>query len=337
MSEKTMTKDIDVTGLGDLMIDFSYAGEDENGRALFARNPAGSMANVLCQVARLGGKSMLVTTLGNDAHSRYLYQTARELGMDTSCIAFGTLPTRFMFEYRDGNNDRYFDDYRCPRNEAQTKLENVDTEKFKRSRFFDIKAIAFSPEDSITETEKELFRLAGENNVTLAIDMQWRGIPLPEKEKAQILARAKLCGVLKLTDEELAYYFGGSDIDEGVEAIFAGSRRAKLIAITMGKNGSLLYTRESHAYSAAYEVPVADTTGAGDSFMGALLYGLARREGEIETLSGQELARLGDFCNACASFSTMHHGSLLSMGTAADAEALMRSRARIPARIGKNQ
>ena len=73
-----MTKDIDVTGLGDLMIDFSYAGEDECGRALFARNPAGSMANVLCQVARLGGAGMLVTTLGNDVHSRYLYNTVQQ-------------------------------------------------------------------------------------------------------------------------------------------------------------------------------------------------------------------------------------------------------------------
>lgn len=326
-----MTKDIDVTGLGDLMIDFSYAGEDESGRALFARNPAGSMANVLCQVARLGGKSMLVTTLGNDAHSRYLYKTARELGMDTSCIAFGTLPTRFMFEYRDGNNDRYFDDYRCPRNEAQTKLENVDTEKFKRSRFFDIKAIAFRPEDSITETENELFRLARENDVTLAIDMQWRGLPLPAEEKAQIVARAKLCGVLKFTDEELAYYFGERDIPSGVEAVFAACAHAQLVAVTMGRNGSFLYTRRRHIYSAAYEVPVTDTTGAGDSFMGALLYGLARCEGKIETLSEQALEKLGDFCNACASFSTMGHGSLLSMGTAADAEDLMRSRARIRA------
>ena len=330
-----MTKDIDVTGLGDLMIDFSYAGEDECGRALFARNPAGSMANVLCQVARLGGAGMLVTTLGNDVHSRYLYNTVLELGLDTSCITFGTLPTRFMFEYRDGNNDRYYDDYRCPRNEAQTKLENVDTEKFKHSRFFDIKAIAFGQEDCITETERELFRLANENDITLAIDMQWRGIPLPTQEKAQIIERAKLCGVLKFTDEELAYYFGKSDIPSGVEAVFTESECAQLVAVTMGRNGSFLYTRRSHAYSPAYEVPVADTTGAGDSFMGALLFGLARSEARIETLSNQELEKLGDFCNACASFSTMRHGSLLSMGTAADVKEIMRSRARITAEPGK--
>lgn len=330
-----MRKEIDVTGLGDLMIDFSYAGEDESGRALFARNPAGSMANVLCQVAKLGGTGMLVTTLGNDAHSRYLYETARALGLDTSCIAFGTLPTRFMFEYRDENNDRYFDDYRCPRTEAQTRLENVDTEKFKRSRFFDIKAIAFRPEDSITQTEKVLFRLAEENDVTLAIDMQWRGIPLPEEEKAQIKERARRCGVLKLTDEELAYYFGGSDIRSGVEAVFAGSARAQLVAVTMGRDGSVLYTRRSSAYSRAYDVPVVDTTGAGDSFMGALLYGLSRRGSALETLDERELAALGDFCNACASFSTMSPGSLLSMGTAADVQELMRSRARItPAHSG---
>ena len=184
-----------------------------------------------------------------------------------------------MFEYRDGNNDRYYDDYRCPRNEAQTKLENVDTEKFKHSRFFDIKAIAFDQEACITETERELFRLANENDITLAIDMQWRGIPLPTQEKAQIIERAKLCGVLKFTDEELAYYFGKSDIPSGVEAVFTESECAQLVAVTMGRNGSFLYTRRSHAYSPAYEVPVADTTGAGDSFCAGAVIGMTYGSG----------------------------------------------------------
>ena len=314
-----MEKTIDVVGLGDLMIDFTHAGKNEDGIDLFARNPAGSMANVLSQVVRLGGTGVLVTTLGADEHSQYLYDVAKRLGIDMSCVTYGSWPTRFMFAYPDSGSDRLFSDYRSPRNEAQTRLETVDLEKVRRSHFLDIKAIVFSPDDPIVESEQKMLRVAEENGTAVAMDLQWRGIAMPQEKKQLLVQRAGICHVVKATDEELAYYYDAKDLLDGTDRLLTNGR-TQIAAITMGNRGCFLRTRTAYAYCPTYNVEVRDTTGAGDSFMGALLFCLARCNRKIDLLGEAELEKIGDFCNACASFSTMSRGSLLGMADLAAAK-----------------
>jgi len=314
-----MDKKYDVIGLGDLMVDFTYAGQNEDGISLFARNPAGSMGNVLAQVSKLGGKAALVSTLGHDEHSRYVYKIAEELGIDMSCVSFGSWPTRFMFAYFSDSNDRHFSDYRSPRNEAQTELKNVDLDMLRCSRFLDIKAIVFSPDDPIVETQNEMMRIAEESGVIAAIDMQWRGLPMSDDDKKTLVDRAKQCGIVKATDEELMFFFSSPDIKDGISRLFENSK-TQLAAVTMGARGCLLCTRTAHAYLPTYDVPVKDTTGAGDSFMGALLYSLSRHPKPIYSLSSFDLEVIADFCNACASYSTINKGSMLGMASQENAQ-----------------
>lgn len=322
MSEKNI-KDYDVAGLGDLMIDFSYVGKNDEGNSVYARTPGGSMANVMAQVARLGGKSMLITTLGADEHSRYLYSVASKLDIDMSSVSYGTLPTRFMFVYHDGNS-RFFSDYRAVRNESQTVIENVDIDKFKRCKFFDIKSIRFPETDSVNRTMDELKKIAFENDIKLVTDMQWRGIALEEDEKKFLLEQAGICTVLKLTDEELAFYYDVSELHDGLDKIFRSSK-TELVAVTRGENGSYLATRNAYAACKSFNVPVKETTGAGDSFTGALLYALSRKNKPIAELSCEELSDIGSFACACASYNTMFKGSLQCMAGLDDVEMMMKT------------
>ena len=50
----------DIITLGELLIDFTSCGKNEQGQRLFAQNPGGAPANVAVAVARLGGKSAFV-------------------------------------------------------------------------------------------------------------------------------------------------------------------------------------------------------------------------------------------------------------------------------------
>lgn len=54
------------------------------------------------------------------------------------------------------------------------------------------------------------------------------------------------------------------------------SKGVKLAAYTKGGNGAELYSRSAYACVPAAEVTAADTTGAGDSFTGAMLYRLSQ-------------------------------------------------------------
>ena len=65
-------KTFDVTALGEILIDFTFSGYNEDGMALFAQNPGGAPANVLAAVQKLGGKTAFIGKVGNDMHGNFL-------------------------------------------------------------------------------------------------------------------------------------------------------------------------------------------------------------------------------------------------------------------------
>lgn len=54
-----------------------------------------------------------------------------------------------------------------------------------------------------------------------------------------------------------------------------GSGKVRMIAITMGGDGALLVTADNHLFLKAPDVEVKSASGAGDSFVGGMVYGLA--------------------------------------------------------------
>lgn len=56
-----MRKDIDITALGELLIDFTEAGQSEDGQKLFEQNPGGAPANLLTAASHMGCKTALWT------------------------------------------------------------------------------------------------------------------------------------------------------------------------------------------------------------------------------------------------------------------------------------
>ena len=107
---------LDVLTIGDLMIDFTSLGTNEAGKLVFERNPGGAPANVASQVARLGGSSGFIGSVGQDEHGLYLIETMKKLGIDVSCLRISDKEaTRITFVYLNQGNDRYFSNYQSPR------------------------------------------------------------------------------------------------------------------------------------------------------------------------------------------------------------------------------
>jgi len=74
----------------------------------------------------------------------------------------------------------------------------------------------------------------------------------------------------------------------------------RLAAATLGEEGVLAWDGRQLHHSAAYDVPVVDTTGAGDIFHAGFIYGL---------LQGWPLARQLDFACAAAALNCMASGA----------------------------
>ncbi len=89
-----------------------------------------------------------------------------------------------------------------------------------------------------------------------------------------------------------------------------------LTAATLGPDGVLAWDGREFHFSSAYEVPVVDTTGAGDIFHAGFIYGL---------LQGWELERQLEFACAAAAMNCMAEGARGGIQTVAAIEEFMAS------------
>jgi sulfofructose kinase len=94
-----------------------------------------------------------------------------------------------------------------------------------------------------------------------------------------------------------------------------------LTAATLGPDGVLAWDGNCFHFSAAYRVPVVDTTGAGDIFHAAFLYSL---------LQGWELQRQLDFACAAAAMNCTADGARGCIGSVLQIESMMTSTERYP-------
>lgn len=97
---------------------------------------------------------------------------------------------------------------------------------------------------------------------------------------------------------------------------------SRLTAATLGTDGVLAWDGELFHYSTAFQVPVADTTGAGDIFHAAFIYGL---------LQSWAMPRILDFACAAAALNCMKPGARGRIESIETIEQLMTAGERYPA------
>lgn len=88
-----------------------------------------------------------------------------------------------------------------------------------------------------------------------------------------------LADVVKASDEDLEWLYPGQDPLESARRWLklGGSEGPAMVVVTRGSAGPWGITAAGEAHAAAPRVQVADTVGAGDSFMAALLSGIVDR------------------------------------------------------------
>lgn len=309
-----MQKTYDIVALGESLIDFVPAGKNELGMPLFSCNPGGAPANVLAMFSKLGGKSAFIGKVGRDAFGQFLISNMASAGIDTSGVLQDPeVHTTLAFVQLDEHGDRSFSFYRDPGADIMLRTEEVSGKLISDCRIFHFGSVSLTAEPcrSATLNAAAAARAAG---ALISYDPNYR--PLLWDSEAYAVAEMKaaigLSDVLKVSEEELRLLTGKSDLAEGAEELAAMGPAAVLV--TLGAGGAFYYTAHQSDLLPTYNVKTVDTTGAGDAFLGALLWRLREKSArQLAQLSRTEWISAVQFANASGSLTTTRKGAIPAM------------------------
>lgn len=307
-------KDIDVLALGELLIDFTSNGLSEQGNGLFEANPGGAPCNVLAILNKLGKKTAFVGKVGNDGFGRMLKKTLEDLAINTEGLLLDDVyHTTLALVHTDENGDRDFSFYRDPGADVMLTADEVDPELLKRAKIFHYGTLSMT-HDGVRAATQKAIEIAKADGQLLSFDPNYRG-PLwktADMAKEQISYGLSQCDILKISEEELELMTGTADIDEGVKILWGKHPNIKLFNVTAGGAGSYSFYKDMKAFQPGFKLGgTIETTGAGDTFGGAVLdYVL---EHDIDALTEDNLNEMLRFANAAAYLVTTRKGALRSM------------------------
>lgn len=307
-------KDIDVLALGELLIDFTSNGLSEQGNGLFEANPGGAPCNVLAILNKLGKKTAFVGKVGNDGFGRMLKKTLEDLAINTEGLLLDDVyHTTLALVHTDENGDRDFSFYRDPGADVMLTADEVDPELLKRAKIFHYGTLSMT-HDGVRAATQKAIEIAKADGQLLSFDPNYRE-PLwktADMAKEQISYGLSQCDILKISEEELELMTGTADIDEGVKILWGKHPNIKLFNVTAGGAGSYSFYKDMKAFQPGFKLGgTIETTGAGDTFGGAILdYVL---EHDIDALTEDNLNEMLRFANAAAYLVTTRKGALRSM------------------------
>ncbi len=315
-----------VISIGEALIDFipSKKGCGLKDNAVFERVCGGAPANVAATVSLLGGKSKMITKLGEDGFGDHIVDVLSHAGVDTDCILrTKEANTSLAFVALRPDGDRDFSFYRNPGADMLFDATELKKEWFKDCAFLHFCSVNLI-ECPMKNAHRVAITMAKEAGAAISFDPNLRFPLWDDKDelKKTVQEFIGFADILKISDEELEFITGETKIENALPKLF--SRGVKMVMYSEGKNGVSVFTQNCVAHVPGVSVPVSDTTGAGDAVIGAFLYGLT--EGgfpDISALTEEQLKSLLTFANAYAAYSVMGKGAIAAYGTKNDVAAFM--------------
>ena len=305
----------EITALGESLIDFTPSGISEAGMRIFEQNPGGAPANALAVFAKFGEKVAFIGKVGNDMHGLFLKETMEKAGIDTKgMIISDKVFTTLAFVSLNEQGEREFSFARKPGADTCLMEQEVNVDIIKDSKILHIGSLSLTDEPCRSATFYAL-QQAKDAGKIISYDPNYRALLWESVESAIAGMRSPLdyVDVMKISDEETKLLTDIEDPEGAAKALLA--KGVSLVAVTLGKDGAYVCTKEGGAVVPGFESKVVDTTGAGDSFWGGFLYQLAKSGKRPEEVTLEEAKTFARFGNAVASLCVEKRGGIPAMPT----------------------
>jgi fructokinase len=274
--------------IGEALIDMICT---DKGRSLsegnnFLKKPGGAPTNVAAAIAALGGQVELAAKVGNDPFGKQLIQVMQEFGVSTRWMLqdenhFTTFA--FVSLMEDGERDFVFNrgaDGELTREE----VEGIDLDEISIIHFGS--ATGFLP-GPLQAAYQGLLQQALQRDIFISFDPNYRHLLFRNNTQTFIDQSWNFltsCHYFKLSDEEAMLITGAHSVADAAAILL--EKTDAVFTITLGKEGTLLGMDENTITVPSIPVQPVDTTGAGDAFVGALLYQLSDKKlNEVQAMT----------------------------------------------------
>ena len=316
---------VDVTSLGELLIDFTQTGRSQEGTPLYAAYPGGAPANVAVSAARLGARAAFIGTVGEDCFGSYLRQTLQDNHVDTQGITTTSRsPTSMSVVSVSPSGERDFFFYRSPGADTLLSPNEIPDSLLTRTKFLHVGSVSLTHEPARSATLSSVHR-AKQNGALISYDPNYRAKLWPESEQALYWLSAPLehVDILKLSRDELLLLTGTDNLEQGSRQL--ADLGVAMVLITLGERGAYYHFQNWSGTCPGIQVKVADTNGAGDTFLGAVLAQLSQLGAEpLRNIRQESQLRAIIFtANCAASLTCTKSGAIPAMPTRTELDTLL--------------
>lgn len=283
-----------LVGLGEILWDMLETETREKGRwkpLSHGKQLGGAPANFAYHAQALGSKGVVASSIGDDELGREILSRLKELGLETGYIEIDKKhPTGTVSVKLDKAGKP---DYTIHENVAWDFIPSSE-KLLKLAGSSD--AVCFGSLCQRCEVSRNTIRNFLQNAGTGCLRVFDINLRQSYYNREVIEKSLQYADVLKLNDEELPILAGLLNLTASQTDLLSqltSKYKLRMIALTRGSSGSLLYADGKSSDHKGFPTEVADTVGAGDAFAAAVALGI---------LNNKELDEINDFANRLAGF-----------------------------------
>lgn len=259
----------------------------------------GAPTNFCYHASRLDADSYILSSVGKDSNGKEILKRLCEMGLKRDFIQENG-------EYPTGTVDVILDEKGIPSYviHEDTAWDNIVFKKEHREIVINSDALCFGTLGQRSkvsgDTIRKILHISLYESKKDALRVFDINIRQNFFSTENILESLRYCNILKINEDELPLLKGLLDISavghkDAIKEIIKRFE-LKLIALTLGKSGSILASAECISHTGIYDLPVRDTVGAGDAFTAAVVEGVLRGM-DIDEINRKAAVLAGFVCS----------------------------------------
>jgi sugar/nucleoside kinase (ribokinase family) len=284
----------------------------------FEVHAAGSEANTLIGLSKLGHSCGFISRVGDDEFGKLILNTLRSEGVDASRVKVDAeAPTGIYFIQRHfpvpGKSTVFY--YRSGSAASRMNAEDVDEEYVGGSKALFITGITPALSRSCFEAVDKSYQAAVRNNVDVIFDTNVRKKLWRNLEDARMLAKYFNSKIVSTNIEDLEVFFPNLPVADAAKKVI--ERGCEIVVVKLGEEGSMAVTKDKMYKCEPFKVTVEDPIGAGDAFNAAFI---------ASYYKGMPIEKALEYGNAAGALATTVRGDIEAQPTWRDIETFIQSR-----------